>query len=97
MNGQGEHHPHAVSGARRKLHEISLYLLLTTILLEIKMSYVKSEFRAVFFRLGSLSTSRYTLPGAVKPGLGSAGKLGDTILWSVIIGGGALAACYLLH
>jgi hypothetical protein len=53
------------------------------------MSYVKHEFRAAFLRLGSLSTSRYILPGA--------GKLGDTILWSVIIGGGALAACYLLH
>jgi hypothetical protein len=61
------------------------------------MSYVKNEFRAVFLRLGSLSTSRYTLPGAVKPEPWSAGKLGDTILWSVIIGGGALAACYLRH
>jgi len=27
----------------------------------------------------------------------NAGKLGSTILWSVIIGGGALAAFYLLH
>jgi hypothetical protein len=97
MNGQGEHHPHAVSGARRKLHEISLYLLLTIILLDIKINHVKNKFRAVFLRLGSLSTTRYTSPGAVKPESWSAGKLGNTILWSVIIGGGSLEAFYLLH
>jgi len=61
------------------------------------MSYVKNEVRAAFLRLGSLSTSRYTLPGAVKPESWRAGKLGNTILWSVIVGGGSLAAFYLLH
>jgi hypothetical protein len=61
------------------------------------MSYVKNEFRAAFLQLGSLSTSRYTLPGAVIPESWCAGKPGNTILWSEIIEGGSLAAFYLLH
>ena len=61
------------------------------------MSYVKNEVRAAFLRLGSLPTTRYTSPGAVKQESWSAGKLGNTILWSVIVGGGSLAAFYLLH
>jgi len=37
------------------------------------------------------------LTGLVRPESWSAGKLGNIILWSVIIGGGTLAAFYLLH
>ena len=61
------------------------------------MGYVKNEFRVAFLRLRSLPTNRYISPGAVKPESWSAGKLGNTIFWSEIIGGGALAAFYLLH
>jgi hypothetical protein len=39
----------------------------------------------------------FVLAGAVKPESWSADTLGKTILWSVIIAGGALAAFYLLH
>ena len=39
----------------------------------------------------------FVLAAAVKPESWSADKLGKTILWSVIIAGGALAAFYLLH
>ena len=39
----------------------------------------------------------FVLAGAVKPESWGADKLGKTILGSVIIGGGALAAFYLLH
>jgi hypothetical protein len=61
------------------------------------MGYVQNEFRVAVLRRGALSTNRYTLPGAVQRESRSAGKLANTILWSVIIGGGALAAFYLLH
>ena len=47
--------------------------------------------------LGLFLVLGFVLAGAVKPGAWSAGKLGNTILWSVIIAGGALAAFYLLH
>jgi hypothetical protein len=39
----------------------------------------------------------FVLAGAVKPESWGAGKLGNTILWSVVIGAVALAAFYLLH
>jgi len=45
----------------------------------------------LFFALG------FVLAGAVKPASWGAGKLGNTILWSVILSCAAVAAFYLLH
>ncbi len=39
----------------------------------------------------------FVFSGVVKPASWGADKLGKTILWSVIVAGGALAAFYLLH
>jgi len=46
---------------------------------------------ALFIVLG------FVFSGMAKPEFWSADKLGNTILWSVIVGGGALAAFYPLH
>jgi hypothetical protein len=46
---------------------------------------------ALFIVLG------FVFSGMAKPGSWGAEKLANTILWSVIIAGGALAAFYLLH
>ncbi|HTZ39116.1 MAG TPA: hypothetical protein VMB77_03080 [Syntrophales bacterium] len=39
----------------------------------------------------------FVFSGMAKPESWNADRLGKTILWSVIVGGGALAAFYLLH
>jgi hypothetical protein len=47
--------------------------------------------------LGLFLVLGFVLAGAVKPESWDVGKLGNTILWSVILACAAIAAFYLLH
>jgi hypothetical protein len=47
--------------------------------------------------LGLFIVLGFVLAGAVKPESWNAGKLGSTILWSVIMSSIAIAAFYILH